>query len=60
MEMVSIGYGTARRTRTHIIANWTDGARYYAHARPLRRGCPVEAFLAELYCWKAKPKYEVD
>jgi len=34
----TIGYGTTHRTRTHIIANWTDGTRTYAHARPYRRG----------------------
>lgn len=34
------GYGTTKRTRTHVISNWTNGARTYAHAKPIKQGWP--------------------
>lgn len=33
---IATGYGAIKRTRTHVISCWTDGARTYAHAKPLR------------------------
>lgn len=32
-------YGESKRTETHVITNWTDGARVYAHAKPANERC---------------------
>jgi len=62
----TIGYGTTHRTRTHIIANWTDGTRTYAHARPIQKTGPapdervvnaLDELLHSLFEWDYMPKY---